>query len=63
MPIFRHYFTSRMSALGVPEADILHMGGWQSHDVMKTVYQHSMIDKDKSAKQSASDKLTQELFN
>lgn len=59
----RHYFASRMSALGVPEADILHMGGWQSDEVMKTVYRHSMIDKDKDAKQSASDKLSNELFS
>lgn len=59
----RHYFASRMSALGVPEADILHMGGWQSDNVMKTVYRHSMIDKDKNAKQIASDKLSKELFN
>ena len=59
----RHYFASRMSALGIPEADILHMGGWQSDDVMKTVYRHSMIDKDKTAKQNAADMLSQELFD
>lgn len=59
----RHYFASRMSALGVPEADILKMGGWTSDYVMKAVYRHSMIDKDIGAKQSASDKLSKELFN
>lgn len=59
----RHYFASRMSALGIPEADILKMGGWTSDDVMKTIYRHSMIDKDKDAKQSAADKLSQELFS
>lgn len=59
----RHYFASRMSALGVPEADILRMGGWTSDDVMKTVYRHSMIDKEKDAKQNAADKLSQELFS
>lgn len=59
----RHYFASRMSALGVPEADILHMGGWNSDYVMKSVYRHAMIDKDKDAKQTAADKLSGELFN
>lgn len=59
----RHYFASRMSALGVPDADILHLGGWKSDHVMKTVYRHSMIDKDRKAKQLASDKLSAELLD
>ncbi|MBD5556425.1 MAG: site-specific integrase, partial [Roseburia sp.] len=29
----RHYFASKMSALNVPEADILRMGGWESDHV------------------------------
>lgn len=59
----RHYFASRMAALGVPEADILHLGGWKSDHVMKSVYRHSMIDRDHRAKQAASDKLAAELFS
>ena len=59
----RHYFASRMSALGIPEADILKMGGWNSDHVMKSVYRHSMIDKEKNAKQDAADKLSRELFD
>lgn len=59
----RHYFASRMSAMGIPDADILAMGGWETDHVMKTVYRHSMIGKEADAKKRASDKLTDELFN
>lgn len=57
----RHYFASKMSDLGVPEADILKMGGWNSDHVMKTVYRHSM--QTKRAQQEASDKLSKSLFS
>jgi integrase len=57
----RHYFASRMSALGVPEADILKMGGWETDNVMKSVYRHSMIDNEKQQEISA--KLSREFFS
>ena len=57
MFLFRHYFASEMSALGKPEADILRMSGWETDYVMKSVYRHSMIDKQENAKREASDKL------
>lgn len=53
----QHYFASQMSALGVPEADILKMGGWETDHVMKTVYRHSMMEKE------AAEKLRNSLFN
>ena len=58
----RHYFASEMSALGIPEADILRMSGWETDYVMKSVYRHSMIDKQENAKREASDKLRNALF-
>ena len=45
----RHYFASQMSAFGVPEADILKLGGWQSDRVMKSIYRHSMMNKEEKA--------------
>lgn len=57
----RHYFASKMSALGVPEADILKLGGWNSDHVMKTVYRHSLQTKE--AQQRASDKFSDSLFS
>ena len=59
----RHYFASQMSSLGVPEADILRMGGWETDHVMKSVYRHSMMDKEEQAKRDAAEKLRNALFN
>lgn len=59
----RHYFASQMSAIGVPEADILKMGGWRTDGVMKSVYRHAMMDKDEQAKREAAEKLRNALFN
>lgn len=59
----RHYFASKMSALNVPEADILRMGGWESDHVMKSVYRHSMMEKEEQAKREAAEKLRNTLFS
>lgn len=59
----RHYFASEMSALGVPEADILRMGGWETDHVMKSVYRHSMMDREEQAKRDAAEKLRNALFS
>ena len=58
----RHYFASQMSALGVPDADIMKLGGWKSDKVMKSIYRHSMMDKEESAKREAAEKLNKALF-
>lgn len=59
----RHYFASQMSSLGIPEADILKMGGWETDRVMKSVYRHSMIDKEENAKRDAAEKLRNAIFS
>lgn len=59
----RHYFASKMSAMNIPEADIMRMGGWETDHVMKSVYRHSMIEKDEKAKREASGKLREALFD
>lgn len=58
----RHFFASKLSEMGVPEADILALGGWKTDNVMKSVYRHSMLDKDQERKKNISDKLNAELF-
>lgn len=52
-----------MSALGVPEADIMRAGGWETDYVMKNVYRHAMQDKNKAAQREASRKLGNTLFS
>lgn len=59
----RHYFASKMSAMNIPEADIMRMGGWESDYVMKGVYRHSMMIKDENAKREASERLRNALFS
>lgn len=59
----RHYFASKMSALNIPEADIMRMGGWETDHVMKSVYRHSMMDRQEQAKRDAAEKLRNSLFS
>ena len=59
----RHYFASKMSALNVPEAEIMKFGGWETDYVMKNVYRHAMEDKSKESQRSASSQLGSILFS
>lgn len=59
----RHYFASKMSALQIPEADILKLGGWESDYIMKSVYRHSMMEKEEKAKRTAALQLQSVLFH
>lgn len=59
----RHYFASEMSSLGIPEADILRLGGWETDHVMKSVYRHSMMEKEEKAKREAAEKFSASLFS
>lgn len=52
-----------MSALNIPEADIMRMGGWETDHVMKRVYRHSMMDREEKAKREAAEKLKSALFS
>lgn len=59
----RHYFASKMSAMNVPEEDIMRFGGWETDYVMKGVYRHAMEDKNKNAQRAAASKLGNTLFS
>lgn len=59
----RHYFASKMSAMNVPEADIMKFGGWETDYVMKGVYRHAMEDKNREAQREAAGKLGNVLFS
>lgn len=58
----RHYFASKMSALNIPDADIMRMGGWETDYIMKSVYRHSTMDKEEAAKREAAEKLRNAIF-
>lgn len=59
----RHYFASKMSAMNIPEEDIMRFGGWETDYVMKGVYRHAMEDKNRDAQRAAADKLGNTLFS
>lgn len=40
----RHYFAASQHALGVPDAYIMKAGGWDSDEVMKSVYRNALED-------------------
>lgn len=58
----RHYFASKLSSLGVPDADIMALGGWATDNVMKTVYRHAMEAKTNEGKKNAADKISSAIF-
>lgn len=53
----RHYFCSSLSEMGIPEADILKLGGWSRPDVMKTIYRHAELVKNKNARDDIANRL------
>ncbi len=58
----RHYFASKMSAMNVPEEDIMRMGGWGTDYVMKGVYRHAMEDENRERQREAARKLQKVIF-
>ncbi len=58
----RHYFASKMSAMHIPDENIMKMGGWRTDHVMKNVYRHAMQDKEMEAQREAAKKLGDALF-
>ncbi len=59
----RYYFASKISVMNIPEADIMKMGSRETDHVMKSVYRHSMIEKEEHAKREAAEKLRNALFS
>lgn len=60
----RHYFATELSQSGmVSEADLLKMGGWSRKNatVMKSVYRHSQVDKDRERLKDISEIISGKL--
>ncbi|MGN0506677.1 MAG: site-specific integrase [Lachnospiraceae bacterium] len=49
----RHYSASVMHALGIPDVYIMQRGGWNTDTVLKSVYRHSMSDRQKEMNEIA----------
>lgn len=53
----RSYFASYAHTMGIPDADILAIGGWETDAVMKRIYRKSMEASKKDAMNMLSEKL------
>lgn len=58
--IFRHVFASNLMDMGVPSKTIMSLGGWETDEILKSIYQHN-IKKDDEQKEIMS-KLTDKFF-
>lgn len=54
----RHYFASYAHSIGIPDADILAIGGWKTEHVMKDVYRESM----EKSRSESSQKLLNTIY-
>ena len=54
----RSYFASYAHSLGIPDADIMSIGGWETDAIMKKVYRKSMEE----SKKHSMDIITKHLF-
>jgi integrase len=54
----RSYFASYAHSMGIPDADIMAIGGWETDNVMKRIYRKSLED----SKQNSMEKLNKALF-
>lgn len=49
----RHYYATELDQAHFSSKDIQKLGGWSSDSILKTVYQHNRVDKDKAIQNKA----------
>ena len=49
----RHYYATMLHDMGVPDSDIMKLGGWSSDYVMKKIYRHSVQETADKAQEKA----------
>lgn len=57
----RHYFCTYLSEKGIPDAEIMEMGGWSTDYVMKSRYRHAMSTKTKEGKKNLNQLLEESI--
>ena len=57
----RHYFATELDQAGFSSKDIQKLGGWSSDNILKTVYQHNRIEKDRKLQKKAADTILSKL--
>ena len=46
----RHFMASYLHSLGIPDAEIMRIGGWRTDYVMKSVYRHALAEEETAQK-------------
>lgn len=46
----RHFMASYLHSLGIPDAEIMRIGGWRTDYVMKSVYRHALAEEETARK-------------
>ena len=49
----RHYYATELDQAGFSSKDVQKLGGWSSDAVLKVIYQHNRVDKDKEIQKKA----------
>lgn len=58
----RHYYASMAHSLGIPDQYIMKAGGWKTDNVLKSVYQHAMKDKQDEMQSFAAEYIKEVLL-
>lgn len=60
----RHFWATELAEAGVPEADLLYLGGWErGSDVLRNIYRHARIKDDMRRRQELINSITSSFFN
>ena len=59
----RHYYASTAHAIGIPDSYIMQSGGWQSDNVLKTVYRHALDEEKEKMQKQAAEYITGKILS
>lgn len=59
----RHYYASTAHAIGIPDSYIMQSGGWQSDNVLKSVYRHALDEEKEKMQKQAAEYITGKILS
>lgn len=59
----RHYYASTAHAIGIPDSYIMQSGGWQSDNVLKSVYRHALDEEKERMQKQAAEYITGKILS
>lgn len=58
-----HYFASKLHDSGIPDQDIMDLGGWKTDHIMKSVYRHALKDEKEQKRKKAAAVISESICN